>query len=72
MKNNISRRRFFDKTIGISAGAMLFPSLSRLGEQDKGTGSGPMIICSRTTPSAKTAVEKAWEILKNGGSAVDA
>ena len=47
MKSSISRRRFFDKTIGISAGAILLPSLSGFGLQEKGKGIRPLIITRR-------------------------
>jgi N4-(beta-N-acetylglucosaminyl)-L-asparaginase len=72
MKTTISRRNFLNRTAGLSAGAFVLPSISGFTLQEKGKGKGPFIICSRTTPAAKTAVETAWEILNNGGSAVDA
>jgi N4-(beta-N-acetylglucosaminyl)-L-asparaginase len=72
MKRVISRRRFVNQTVGVSAGALVLPSLSGITFQDKSNVTKPLIICSRTTPAAKVAVEKAWEILKNGGTAVDA
>jgi N4-(beta-N-acetylglucosaminyl)-L-asparaginase len=72
MKNAITRRNFVNKTIGISTGAFILPTLTGFSPQDKGKGTSPLIICSRTTPAARTAVETAWEILRNGGTAVDA
>jgi len=72
MKKYISRRNFVNRTIGAGAGAMILPALSGFTFQNKDKIIRPLIICSRTTPAAKTAVETAWEILKNGGIAVDA
>jgi N4-(beta-N-acetylglucosaminyl)-L-asparaginase len=72
MKKSISRRRFFNQTIGISAGAMILPSLTRLNFQEKGKVIRPIIIASRDTETGKNAVEAGWEILRNGGSAIDA
>ncbi|MGD0340507.1 MAG: N(4)-(beta-N-acetylglucosaminyl)-L-asparaginase, partial [Bacteroidales bacterium] len=72
MKTSMSRRRFFNQTIGISAGAMILPSLTRFNFQDKGKAIRPMIITSHTNDTGKQAMETGWEILRNGGSAVDA
>ncbi|MCX6335358.1 MAG: N(4)-(beta-N-acetylglucosaminyl)-L-asparaginase [Bacteroidia bacterium] len=72
MKKSISRRNFVNQTIGAGAGAIILPSLSGFKLQDKNKVIRPLIVCSRITPAAKVAVETAWEILKNGGTAVDA
>jgi N4-(beta-N-acetylglucosaminyl)-L-asparaginase len=72
MKNFISRRSFFNKTIGISAGAFILPSLSGLVIQEKSKGIKPMIITSHANETGQKAMETGWEILKNGGNAVDA
>jgi N4-(beta-N-acetylglucosaminyl)-L-asparaginase len=72
MKKAISRRRFFNDTIGISAGAIILPALEGFKFQDKGKLIRPVIITSHTNDTGKNAMETGWEILKNGGSAVDA
>ena len=72
MKKSISRRNFINNTIGISAGAMILPSIPGFSLQDKGKGIKPMIITSHTNATGQQAMEVGWEILKNGGSAVDA
>lgn len=72
MKNNLSRRSFFNKTIGLSAGAFILPSLSGFTFQDKSKGIKPLIITSHTNETGQKAMETGWEILKNGGNAVDA
>lgn len=72
MKNSISRRIFFNRTIGLSAGVMVFPSLAGIGFQEKSKGIRPLIITSHTNETGKQAMETGWEILRNGGTAVDA
>jgi N4-(beta-N-acetylglucosaminyl)-L-asparaginase len=72
MKNFISRRSFFNKTIGLSAGAFIMPSISGFNFQDKSKGIKPLIITSHTNETGQKAMETGWEILKNGGTAVDA
>jgi N4-(beta-N-acetylglucosaminyl)-L-asparaginase len=72
MKKSISRRRFFNETIGISAGAIILPTLTGFKFQDKVKPIRPVIITSHTNDTGKSAMETGWEILKNGGSAVDA
>ena len=72
MKKNISRRRFVNKTIGIGAGALVLPSLTGFSFQEKGKGLRPLIITSHTNETGQRAMDAGWEILKNGGSSVDA
>jgi N4-(beta-N-acetylglucosaminyl)-L-asparaginase len=72
MKNSISRRNFVYKTVGASAGALVIPSLSGFTLQDKTRGIKPLIITSHANETGQKAMETGWEILKNGGSAVDA
>jgi N4-(beta-N-acetylglucosaminyl)-L-asparaginase len=72
MKNAISRRKFFNKTVGISAGALVLPALAGFKFQEKSSGIKPMIITSHANDLGQKAMETGWEILRNGGSAVDA
>jgi len=72
MKNFISRRSFFNRTIGLSAGAFVLPSLTGFNLQDKSKGIKPMIITSHVNVTGQKAMETGWEILKKGGNAVDA
>lgn len=72
MKKSISRRKFVNQTIGISAGAIALPSLTRLSLQDKTRVIRPMIITSHTNETGKNAMETGWEVLRTGGSAIDA
>ena len=72
MKNSISRRNFFYKSIGISAGTLVLPSLSEFSFQNKIKGTTPMIITSHSNQTGQNAMEAGWEILRNGGTAVDA
>lgn len=72
MKNSISRRNFFNRTIGISAAALVIPSVRGFSLQDKGKGIKPLIITSHANETGQKAMEAGWEILLKGGSAVDA
>jgi N4-(beta-N-acetylglucosaminyl)-L-asparaginase len=72
MKRPITRRNFVNRTIGISAGALIIPSLSGFGSQDKTKAIKPLIITSHTNETGQKAMEAGWEILSKGGSAVDA
>ena len=72
MKNSFSRRSFVGRTIGIGAGTILLPSFKIFGRQDRTDGIKPVIITSHTNDTGKQAMETGWEILKNGGTAVDA
>ncbi len=72
MKNSISRRNFFYKTFGAGTGAFIFPSLLGNTFQKTGKGIKPLIITSHTNETGQNAIEAGWEILKAGGSAVDA
>jgi N4-(beta-N-acetylglucosaminyl)-L-asparaginase len=72
MKRSISRRRFVNQTIGAGAGALVLPSITGFTFQDKGKPVRPLIITSHANETGQKAMEAAWEILKNGGNAVDA
>lgn len=72
MKKEISRRNFVNRTIGAGAGAIILPAMSGFGLQTKSTVNRPLIITSHANPTGQKAMEAGWEILKNGGSAVDA
>ena len=72
IKNSISRRNFFYKSMGFSAGALVLPSLSGFVLQNKVKGITPLIITSHSNETGQNAMEAGWEILRNGGSAVDA
>jgi N4-(beta-N-acetylglucosaminyl)-L-asparaginase len=72
MKNSISRRNFFLKTVLTGSGAVVFPSVFGNSLQKSGNGITPLIITSHTNETGRKAMEAGWEILKAGGSAVDA
>jgi N4-(beta-N-acetylglucosaminyl)-L-asparaginase len=72
MKNSISRRNFVVKTIGAGTGALVFPQVSGMMIQKSAKGIRPMIITSHTNETGRNAMEAGWEILKAGGTAVDA
>ncbi|MGB7294466.1 MAG: N(4)-(beta-N-acetylglucosaminyl)-L-asparaginase [Candidatus Aminicenantales bacterium] len=72
MKKSISRRNFLNQTIGISAGALVLQSLTGFTSREKGNGIRPLIITSHANDTGQKAMETGWEILNNGGTAVDA
>lgn len=72
MKSQISRRNFFNKTIGAGTGMIVFPSLFGKTIQKSNKGITPLIITSHINDAGRNALEAGWEILKVGGNAVDA
>ncbi|MDX2445408.1 MAG: N(4)-(beta-N-acetylglucosaminyl)-L-asparaginase [Bacteroidales bacterium] len=70
MSSSISRRNFFNKSLGLSAGALFFKNLPVFGARAKETT--PMIVTSHTNETGQLAMEAGWKILAEGGSAVDA
>jgi N4-(beta-N-acetylglucosaminyl)-L-asparaginase len=72
MKSFISRRNFFNKTIGIGTGALIIRSIPGLNIRAKAGSIKPLIITSHTNDTGRKALEAGWEILNGEGSAVDA
>jgi N4-(beta-N-acetylglucosaminyl)-L-asparaginase len=72
MKNYITRRKFVVSTIGAGTGALVFSNVSGMTIQKSNKEIRPIIVTSHTNETGKNAVEAGWEILKAGGSAVDA
>jgi N4-(beta-N-acetylglucosaminyl)-L-asparaginase len=72
MKKSITRRNFFFKTLGTSAGAFIFPYINAGHIQVKGSAIRPLIITSHSNETGQKAVEAGWEILTAGGNAADA
>jgi N4-(beta-N-acetylglucosaminyl)-L-asparaginase len=70
MSSKISRRNFFNKSVGLSAGALFFKNLPLFGSPVKGIT--PMIVTSHTNQTGQMAMEAGWRILADGGSALDA
>jgi N4-(beta-N-acetylglucosaminyl)-L-asparaginase len=71
MKNTISRRGFFSRSFGLGTGLFLsggFSIFSKGGKVQK----LPVIVTDHTNETGKNAVKAGWEILTNGGSALDA
>jgi N4-(beta-N-acetylglucosaminyl)-L-asparaginase len=73
----ISRRRFFGNSFGLTTGAMLARSLGlkpgSLPARKAGrAGATPMIATSHTNETGQAALDEAWAILLDGGSALDA
>ena len=72
MKNSLSRRSFVNKTIGLSTGVFILPSVHLPGMQQKASAIRPLIITSHTNETGRKAMEAGWKILMDGGNAVDA
>lgn len=70
MTKKISRRGFFNQSFGLGLGAFLLKN--SLGFQSAPSSKIPLIITSHTNETGQKAVEKGWEILSGGGSALDA
>lgn len=70
MSKKISRRNFFNWSIGIGAGALLLKKLPASCLEN--SNQLPLIITSHTNETGKTAIETGWNILSSGGSVVDA
>ena len=80
MPSRISRRRFFRRSAGLGAGALLSRPASlfaaadgnAVGRRQVQTGTTPFIVTSHSNETGGSAVEAAWEVLSTGGSALDA
>lgn len=66
----ISRRSFFNTSLGLGAGALISRAYSF--SQTSKTGQTPLLITSHTNATGKKAAELGWEILSKGGTALDA
>jgi len=71
MSEKISRRKFFNKSIGLSAGAFLVNGL-KVFSKGGSTGKIPLIMTSHTNQTGQEAMKQGWEILASGGTALDA
>lgn len=67
---DISRRRFFRSGAGLGAASLLLGGFRSAYSQTK--GSVPVIVTDHSNDTGKTAVTAAYEILADGGSALDA
>jgi N4-(beta-N-acetylglucosaminyl)-L-asparaginase len=72
MNKFISRRNFFFKTIGAGTGVFIFPYASGQSILKGIKGNTPLIITSHANETGRNAMEAGWEVIKAGGSAVDA
>lgn len=72
MKNSFTRRNFFFKTAGIGAGLLAQSSLSGFALRTRSGSVTPLIVTCHTNKTGQNAMETGWEILRNGGSAIDA
>lgn len=71
MKNTISRRGFFSKSFGLGAGLVLSNGLTIFSRGGKAS-SIPVIVTDHTNKTGREAMKAGWEILANGGTALDA
>lgn len=71
MSDKISRRRFFWKSFGIGSGLLLSNGM-RIFSMGSKAGNTPIIVTDHTNETGKMAMKAGWEILANGGTALDA
>jgi len=80
MPSPITRRGFFHQSFGFGLGAFLWQTLRPFWSpngrrpviRSPRTGTTPLMITSHSNETGRRAMETAWEILTNGGSALDA
>ena len=65
MSKKISRRKFFNKSIGLGAGVFVFNGL-KIFSKGGTTGKIPLIMTSHTNQTGQDAMKQGWEILANG------
>ena len=70
MSKRISRRQFFNNSIGLGAGTFLLKDIHFIPSRSKETI--PLIITDHTNKTGKNAMKAGWKILSEGGPALDA
>jgi len=75
--HRLDRRDFLNRSLGVSAGAVLAASLPASARVPRSLGgtvaaSTPLIITSHSNDTGRAAMDAAWEILSGDGSALDA
>ncbi len=71
MSKEISRRSFLNHSLGIGSSLLLINNFPVFSFGGRAAGI-PIIITDHTNTTGKKAMQAGWEILANGGSAVDA
>jgi len=71
MSEKISRRSFFNKSAGLGAGLLFFQNLNIFSAGTK-AGKIPVIVTDHTNKTGHNAMKTGWDILANGGTALDA
>jgi N4-(beta-N-acetylglucosaminyl)-L-asparaginase len=71
MTDTISRRGFFSRSFGVGAGLFFFKGLPIFSKGGK-AGTIPIIVTDHTNKTGQDAMKAGWDILVNGGSALDA
>ena len=73
MRSDLSRRNFFNRSFGLAAGGVFLPALRLPGVRRAASGATtPLIVTSHSNETGQRAMEAGWEILADGGRAVDA
>jgi N4-(beta-N-acetylglucosaminyl)-L-asparaginase len=72
MKNLLTRRNFFFRTVGAGTGLLVFPPVFGSTIQKSSKGITPLIITSHSNETGQKAMEAGWAVLNSGGTAVDA
>ena len=71
MSDNITRRNFFNKGLGLGASVLFFKGLNIFAKGSQ-NGTIPIIVTDHTNKTGHRAMEAGWNILAKGGKALDA
>lgn len=71
MSKKITRRNFFNRSLGLGASVLFFKDLDIISKGGN-IGKIPLIITDHTNNTGKNAIKAGWEILAKGGTALDA
>ena len=71
-RSSVDRRGFLRQGIALGTGALVWQRPESLLAMPRRAASVPFIITSHTNDTGRDAMERAWPILADGGSAIDA
>jgi len=71
MSDNITRRNFFNKGLGLGASVLFFKGLNLFSKGSRNE-TIPIIVTDHTNKTGHRAMEAGWNILAKGGKALDA
>ena len=72
-RNEIGRRDFVRRSVGLGAGVAALGHLPEAATNARQSAEGtPLVVTSHTNETGQEAMRQAWEILEGGGAALDA